>query len=285
VYYKWQENKDKKRHILVLGIFFLLCSLITTAYSRTHRGFLRNLSPIVTTFEAPLLHVVSLLRSSVLNITSSHYFFATEDVKRLEAENNFLKKRIATLRYKLIFLQDAEQENAFLKKLLRLKKSHKLNGKLASIIGYDLATVNQGITIDIGYNDRIELSQAVVGPKGLIGQVSFVGPSYAKVMLISDVRSAVEVISSKTGIRGILKGLSSGGAEVQFMDSDRLVGVKERLLTTGSDRIFPKGMLVGTVTKVINQNTGLFVKANVDLAERPNSYSYLYVVKHSKSID
>jgi len=74
-------------------------------------------------------------------------------------------------------------------------------------------------------------------------------PSTSQVLLINDQSSGVGAILEKSRLQGILKGTSAGEVVLEKVMSDENVPVGEMVLTSGGDGIFPKGLLVGKVTK------------------------------------
>jgi rod shape-determining protein MreC len=99
---------------------------------------------------------------------------------------------------------------------------------------------------------------AVVTPLGVVGQVVSVTARSAKVLLITDPNSGVDVLVQRTRSRGIVSGSLENGTILKYVKRSEDIQVGDRLITSGLDGIFPKGMMVGTVIKVRKQNLGLF---------------------------
>jgi rod shape-determining protein MreC len=87
---------------------------------------------------------------------------------------------------------------------------------------------------------------------GIVGKVLLVYPSVSQVLLIDDQSSGVGVILEKSRLQGVLRGTATGEVMLERVMSDEQVPVGETVLTSGGDQIFPKGLPVGTVTKVGN---------------------------------
>ena len=85
---------------------------------------------------------------------------------------------------------------------------------------------------------------------GVVGKVLYVNRSTSEVLLINDQSSGVGVILEKSRLQGILKGTASGKVVLDKIMNDEQIEVGEKVLTSGGDRIFPKGLLVGTVSDV-----------------------------------
>jgi rod shape-determining protein MreC len=91
---------------------------------------------------------------------------------------------------------------------------------------------------------------AVMTADGIVGKVLLVYPSVAQVLLINDQSSGVGALLEKTRLQGVLRGTANGEVALERVMSDEQVSVGEPVLTSGGDQIFPKGLPVGTVTKV-----------------------------------
>src|SRR5260370_4301497 len=103
---------------------------------------------------------------------------------------------------------------------------------------------------------------AVITADGIVGKVLHAYPSTSLVLLINDQSSGVGAILEKTRLQGILKGTSAGEVALEKVMSDETVPAGEMGLTSGGDGIFPKGLLVGRVTKV-GAGSDLFLNIRV----------------------
>jgi rod shape-determining protein MreC len=128
----------------------------------------------------------------------------------------------------------------------------------ASIIANSASTWFQSCLLDKGSDDRVRKGMAVVTPLGVVGQVVSVTPRSAKVLLITDPNSGVDVLVQRTRARGIVSGSLENGPVLKYVKRSEDIQVGDRLVTSGLDGIFPKGVMVGTVVKVRKQNLGLF---------------------------
>jgi rod shape-determining protein MreC len=106
------------------------------------------------------------------------------------------------------------------------------------------------IYIDKGENAGIARDMAVITADGIVGKVLLAYPSVSQVLLINDQSSGVGAILEKSRLQGVLRGSINGEVILEKVMSDEEVQPGETLLTSGGDRIFPKGLPVGTVMKV-----------------------------------
>ena len=175
-----------------------------------------------------------------------------------KAENERLRKRIQALEVERQRLLEAEATNRKLQKLLDFRGQ--LPGKpvTASIIANSASSWFQGCILDKGSADGVQKDMAVVTPLGVIGKVVSVTARSAKVILLTDANSGIDVMVQRTRSRGIISGSLDGSTVLKYMKRSEDVQMGDRLITSGLDGVFPKGMLAGTVTKVNKQSLGLF---------------------------
>jgi rod shape-determining protein MreC len=93
---------------------------------------------------------------------------------------------------------------------------------------------------------------AVITVQGIVGKVLKVFRSSAQVLLIDDQSSGVGALLEKTRLQGIVRGTPAGEVVLEKIMSDEAVQPGEQVSTSGGDRIFPKGLPIGVVTRVTN---------------------------------
>jgi rod shape-determining protein MreC len=103
----------------------------------------------------------------------------------------------------------------------------------------------------------------VLAPEGVVGVISTASPHAAKVLLLTDPNSGVDVLVQRTRVRGIVSGLLERGAVLKYVKRTEDVRVGDPVVASGLDGIFPKGMPIGRVTRVSRKDRGLFLYAEV----------------------
>jgi len=119
----------------------------------------------------------------------------------------------------------------------------------AQVIGSSGSELSRAVYIDKGERDGMKPDMAVITADGIVGKVLRVYGSTSLVLLINDQTSGVGALLDKTRLQGILRGTPAGEVVLEKVMSDETVPVGEMVLTSGGDGIFPKGLLVGRVTK------------------------------------
>jgi rod shape-determining protein MreC len=175
-----------------------------------------------------------------------NYFY----LRGVRSENRSLKQQIERMSLEQVRMsQDADQARR-LQALLGFKEQFISQTMAAQVIGSSGSELSRSVYIDKGYNDGIKRDMAVITADGIVGKVLNVYRSTSLVLLINDQTSGVGALLDKTRLQGILRGTPSGEVVIEKVMSDETVPAGEMVLTSGGDGIFPKGLLVGRVTKV-----------------------------------
>jgi rod shape-determining protein MreC len=175
-----------------------------------------------------------------------------------KSENERLRKRVQTLEVERQKLLEAEATNRRLNQLLDFRRHLPATPVLASIIANSANSWFQSCLIDKGSADGIRKGMAAVTPLGVVGQVVSVTARTAKVLLLTDPNSGIDVLVQRTRSRGIVSGSLENGTVLKYVKRSEDIQEGDRLITSGLDGVFPKGMMVGTVIKVRKQHLGLF---------------------------
>lgn len=243
----------RKNQVLLSSCFCLLVSLyMVTAGAR---GQLKNdpLGPA-------LLWVLRPFQIGAQSITGWAQEFGKSyaTVASFRSENERLRKRIQDLEVERNRLLEAEATNRRLQELLEFRSQLASGSVTATIIGNSASSWFQSCLLDKGSAAGVRKGMAVVTPLGVLGQVIAVTQHSAKVLLLTDANSGVDVLVQRTRTRGIVSGSLDSGTILKYVKRSEDVQEGDRLITSGVDGVFPKGLLVGAVTKVQKQHLGLF---------------------------
>ncbi len=155
------------------------------------------------------------------------------EVGRLKLENQMLHNQLETAdRLKVL----ASYQQQILSKTM-----------VATVIGMGANPNSRVVFLDKGSRAGARPGMAVITPDGIVGKIQAVFPTSSLVLLISDSYSAVGVLLEKTRVHGVMKGTGLTEARIDYVPNEEKVTPGERVYTSGQDRIFPKGLLVGTV--------------------------------------
>src|SRR5580704_3033078 len=207
----------------------------------------------ITPFERGLVW----MQTSTRNIWHNYFY-----LRGVRAENRNLKAQIEQMRLEQVRMsQDADQARR-LQALLAFKEQFISQTMAAQVIGGSGSELSRSVYIDKGYNDGVKTDMAVITGDGVVGKVLRTYRTSSLVLLIDDQTSGVGAILDKTRLQGIMRGTSSGEVVLEKVMSDETVPPGELVLTSGGDGIFPKGLVVGRVTKV-TPGSDLFLNIHV----------------------
>jgi len=202
-----------------------------------------------------------------------NYFY----LRGVRAENRDLRAQIEKLRLEQVRLNEDAAQARRLQALLAFKEQFISQTLPAQVIGSGGTEQSRIVYIDKGEHDGLKTDMAVITVDGIVGKVLKVFGSTAQVLLIDDQSSGVGAILEKSRLQGILRGTPAGEVVLERIMSDNAVQPGEEVRTSGGDRIFPKGLPVGTVTRVGN-GPDLFLSIRVRPAANLSKLEEVLVV-------
>ena len=262
-----------RRHSLSLSaLSLLLVSLQLTSLSVSHPEFPRFGARIVSAILSPgdkLFHEI--VQSG--RFYWSHYLWLVE----VESERSELLNRVKELESRNTRLIEFESENQRLRALLNFESETQLGGVVASVVGRDQSNWTKTITIDRGTSSGVKPGLSVVDGHAVVGQVIAASESSARVLLLTDTTSALDALVQDGRLNGIVEGgLASNLLRLSYVIKNRTVSLQvgDRVITSGMDGVFPKGVLIGVIQEVHPEGAGLFqdiqVKPSVDFERLEN---------------
>jgi rod shape-determining protein MreC len=232
--------------ILVLVLFAQVLGLAVQVRRSTQDESTRLIRVWAVDAVTPFEKAIVAFQSGVTNLWHNYFY-----LRGVRQENRELKLEIERLRIEQVRLnQDAEQARR-LQALLGFKEQFISKTLPAQVIGSSGSEQSRVIYIDKGTRDGIKPDMAVITSEGVVGKVLRVSNrSTSQVLLINDQTSGVGAILETSRLQGVLRGTALGEIVLEKVMSDESVQPGERVVTSGGDQIFPKGLPVGTVTKV-----------------------------------
>jgi rod shape-determining protein MreC len=174
------------------------------------------------------------------------------------------------------FAEDARMARR-VQALLGFKEQYVDSTIAAQVIGTSGSEQSRVIYIDKGSSDGIKTDMAVITPTGIVGKIVQVFPDSSQVLPINDQFSGVGAALKDSRLQGILKGAANGATTLQYVMSDEKVVPGEEVITSGGDRIFPKGLPVGRVVSV-EPGKDLFLNIRVVPSSRLDQLEEVLVV-------
>ena len=188
----------------------------------------------------------------------------------IREENERLKEELRKYKAATTSYREAVATNMRLTKLLEFKETLPPPTLTAQIIGKDPSQWFKTLIVDRGSSDGVENGMPAVITEGVVGQVVNTSPHYAKILLANDPNSAIDAVIQKSRVQGIIKG-NGTGFDLSYVLKNVEVAQGDEVVTSGLGTIFPKGLMIGTVTNVTRSRRGMFqnitVQPSVDFSQ------------------
>jgi len=232
--------------IVLVGVLFAQVLGLAVQVKRSTDGESTRLIRVwAVTTVTPLEKGIVRLQAGGNRIWSNYLY-----LRGVRQENRALQQQIQQLQLEQVRLrQDAEQAKR-LQALLGFKEQFIAKTAAAQVIGSSGSEQSRIVYLDKGTNQGIAADMAVISSDGVVGKVIRVFANTSQVLLINDQSSGVGAILEQSRLQGILKGKASGELVLDKIMSDEEVKPGEKVLTSGGDQIFPKGLPIGSVTRV-----------------------------------
>lgn len=242
------------------------------------------LAPILQSAGSPIVAAQRWISSRYLAV----YEFVTvpRDVATLRAENAQLKSEVAGLQTQVIELQQQINEAQVLYALLDFARARPSNKyAAATVIGRDPSPFMHYVYIDQGSDEGLRYGMPVVTDQGIVGQVDAVTAQGARVQLITDPASVVNVRLQSLQVDAQLSGSITGDLTLNMVAPDVNLQPGELVLTSGLGGSYPANILVGQVVSVRRLEGTLFQTATVQSAVDFRGLQAVLVITNFKPVE
>jgi rod shape-determining protein MreC len=239
--------------IAILAVSFFIFTntpLFIKGYSVAKAGFGEVSGPLLRIVGKPA-ELVRFTFKSYVNLIGTN------------RENVELRKKVDTLQVENQRLSELEQENKRLKSILNMMEQHPKTMIAARVVGEDVKNWFKCILLDKGRSNGIREKMPVITAKGLVGQVVESDRWVTKVMVLNDTNSSVDVNVEGRNTRGILEGTGQTLLRMKYIRKNDEIEIGDKLVTSGKDSIYPKGIATGIVTTVNRNKPGIFADIEV----------------------
>jgi len=249
----------RRNRVLVSASSFLLLSILLLSVGTRSKPYLDPLAEVVLEIFTPLEGAVDWIQRGVSGV-----WYGYVDLVGVRAENEYLERQVAELEAGMVRLAELERGHARMTELLRFRSQLKGMVLGARVVGRDPLPWFRSFVIDLGRAEGVRAGLAVLAPGGVVGRVTEASRGAARVMLLTDNDSGIDAIVQRSRARGIVQGARDRGCQMNYLRRDVDVVPGDLVVTSGLDGIFPKGALIGTVTKISLENRGLLRSARVE---------------------
>ncbi len=184
-----------------------------------------------------------------------------------EAENKRLLREIEDHKAEKSRFSELERENERLRNILKLKSAKRTYIATADVIARDPTNWFQTFWINKGKSSGISKDMVAVTPTGPVGKVNRVFEEESSITLLTDVNSSVAGRLQSSRIEGVLEGRGGELCLLKYVSKEADVKPGDRIITSGLDGIYPKGLLLGYVTNIKKEEGEMFQVIEVSLAQ------------------
>ena len=185
----------------------------------------------------------------------NHYIYLIDT----QQENDRLQKKIEQLQEENNRLKETALANARLEKLLNSKMVPPVPVQVGQVIGRNPGPFIQLLFINKGRKDGLVRGMPVILPQGVVGRLEKISSHYAEVLLLNNPGFAVDCLTQRTRVQGILTGIPGDShCQMKYVEGTSDVKPGDVIITSGLDKLFPKGLILGRVLKVLPQAKGNF---------------------------
>lgn len=255
----WRRCRDAFLCVVLLAVPFLFLNSNLKDPSR-----LNVLDRVILKISAPIQWVTAAVARGISDVWQGYVYLV--DVKE---ESDALRYENARLREENHRFLQAEVENRRLRRLLEFRESFPGSVRTAQVIATGVSEPFFRVTrikLDRGDRDDVRPGMPVVAHDGLVGQIRRSWGRYSDVLLTVDSKSSVDVMIERNGSRGILRGTGEKNryaCRIEYLLRSDDVRVGDVVHTSGIGRRFPRGVLVGRVSKLTRREFGLYQEAEV----------------------
>lgn len=256
------------------GKFILIFVAIGLIVFFNAQGWLQSPKSIVYRVFSPFQKI-----SSALGRQAADFFGIFFRVKFLTEQNQKLREENLRLLAEINRLSLLDKENELLKKELNLKKESGLDFVLADIVGSDIRNYSHLIFVNKGSVDGVKTGQAaVLADRIFVGLVKEVYDKSSKIETIFNFSARFNVITEKSRVAGVVIAKNSG-VFMDLIDPQKEVIVGEKVLTSGTGDVFPKGLLVGEINEIINRDNQIFKQAQIAIPYNIKEIERVLIIK------
>ena len=209
-----------------------------------------------------------------------------QDVTTLRQNNSDLEAENSRLQVQIVELQQQVTEAELLSTLVDYERRHVDNQyTAASVIARDVSPFMHYIIIDRGSDDGLRKGMPVITQQGLVGNIAAVTAGAARVQLINDPGSSINVLLQQSDEEAVLKGLITGEIELDMVSKNASIQPGDLVMTSGLGGNYPANLVIGQVVTIRNEASALFQTASVQPAVDFSQLEIVLIIINFQPID
>ncbi len=240
------------RKAWIWAVLIIIALLLLSFGSGANRQW-NLLDKIIVETTAPLQRLFTCVVDAAENFWLDYFYLV--GVRR---ENKELRKQVQRLMLENSRYRELLSTYERLQALLKFKQTFNEPVVAARVIGRDPSGWFRSVITDKGEKDGLTVDMPVMNARGVVGRIVSISPHYSKVLLIIDQNSSVDCLIQRSRDRGMVKGISEELCKVAYIVKSSDVRLGDMVVTSGLGGVFPKGLPLGTITKVDEKPGELF---------------------------
>ena len=258
-------RKEKITAKKIVALIFVFISVFCSVFFAARGRFATPVTDgLAMSIMSPFQRVFSWVGSQLAFVKDT-----VTEISHLHEQNKLLREEVEILRAQNLTASEYASENQRLRNLLGYKQAAiQFDLVAASVIGRESASWSSVIVINRGTLDGVANNMAVVTEMGLVGHVMEAGVNSSKVQLLIDPRSAVGTLIQRpeSRVAGIVEGDIKNPSYPRMVNipKDSDVQVEDMVVTSGFGGVYPKGIVVGKIVEIHNEEGGLLKYGVID---------------------
>ena len=243
---------EKQRLKVVLNIIVLGMSLFNIFQREVLFDETSLFERTVIDSIAPIQRGVFSLRESVSSLFSDYLLNVSASKM-----NKDLRKQMADLNHQVFTYEEVRRENLRLKKMLQFAQTLPRHKVLAQVVAWDASSDFKVIRLNRGLEHGVKLQDPVITSDGLVGYVYRLTDNFSDVLTILDPNNRIDAIIERTRSHGIIEGRARGKCQMKYVSRTEPVILHDKVFSSGLGHIYPKGVVIGKVTKIQKESYGI----------------------------
>lgn len=208
------------------------------------------------------------------------FFELLLSIKDLSKENLELRQKNLELETQLNQFKETDRENQILRDTLQISEKDQIIIDMAFVVGKDIQGIQDWILINKGTKHGVEKNMAVISKEmALVGKIVEVMNNFSKVMLITNKDSIVAAIIEGERSEGLVKKEERGKLFMDFIPRNEKLETGNRIITSGMDNIYPRGILIGKIEEIDFSQNQLFQKIFISPTVDFSKLEEVFIVK------
>lgn len=265
-----------KFFIIALLLAIVLVTVPSVLALMGQGSVVRNVLNVIAT---PFRFVITKTEESIEGFAM--YF---REFDEMHEENKALRARLKELEEQVAKSEAVREENQWLYDYLGLRRLHPdYVLEAATVVGRESGNYMTVLTLDCGSANGVKLNMPAITGDGIVGYVSEVGLTWCKVSTIIETATSVGAFVERSGEIGVVKGdytlKNQGFCQMSYLSTDSDIKVGDRIISSGIGVVYPRGLLIGTVSEIVPDAASRTLSAYIEPAVDLRDVSRVMIIK------